>query len=459
MNIFAKFLSRRKENPLSLSQRVLTAMLLMFMLGFSLLVFYVFDTSKQLRRGLAHVEANVLTRDFMPGDHIDTLPHHYDGQPLSYTQYNGDEQILQISANLDRPRRFNRHIINSNRWLPMFAGIGKVITIPVYMDNGDILMVARNDQANHDMIEQLLRASLRRSIMLLVPLLLLFSGLIWALLRWTLKPVFQAAQVANSITPDHLRLIPTDTLPNEIKPLARAANRALQRLTKAYQTEQRFVADVAHELRTPLSILRLRLYRLRCDEKTDLDGMKRDLNKIQTLVEQLLELARLEGNQQLISGEEQVDLCRLVRQITANYLPLFEKQQRILYLNTSDYPILHRGNPYLYSLVFKNLLENALHHGQGQVSIHLYQHDELITLQVNDQGQSPPAKLRTQLFERFKKGQENTNGCGLGLSIARQTVQNMGGAIHFRETPRTSIEVVLKIPCSDALEELSVQPL
>lgn len=452
----------RPLRSLSLSKRILALTVVLFALGFSVLAIYLLDTSKQLRRAMAYVEAQALTRGFTAEDDINHLPMSYQGEEVSYTLYSADGEMLQYSQNLTSPRRLRQLLLKKDRWLPAFYRAGHVINVPVELADGSILMVARNDHWGRALIDQVLTTSLQRSLSIVLPMLALFALLLWGLLRWTLRPIKQAAAIANEITPDKPLYIPTDSLPLEIVPLARACNDAMGRLASAYQAEQRFVADAAHELRTPLSVLNLRLHRLDRNDKADIASMKHEMMHIRKLVDQLLELVRLEGLAEQEASSQPVDVIRVAREAIAGYLPLFEQDQRQLTFVTDAERVWQQGNAHLIGLVFTNLLENALHHGQGEVVVSIARERDQLVLCCQDEGGSPPLALRERLFDRFKKAQDNTRGSGLGLSIVRQIVHNLGGQVTFVETPTTCLEVRLPqaaLPANEDTPRYIAQPL
>src|SRR3546814_12098573 len=114
-----------------------------------------------------------------------------------------------------------------------------------------------------------------------------------------------------------------DGLPGEIRPLVDAVNGALDRLAEAYAAERRLTADAAHELRTPLAVLSLRLQRARLDDAIDWPAIEREMARMERLVGQLLELASKEGIRRTDPGDRQaLNLSRIVREAPAAGLPL-----------------------------------------------------------------------------------------------------------------------------------------
>lgn len=427
----------------SLRWRLLTAMLLVFALGFGNLAIYLYGTRDELRRSVMTIEAQVIADGFSVGSDPASLPRHYAGGELSYSLYTADGRLLWMSDNLKRPRRLKQPNDDSG-WLRWSAFSGRVVSVPVRLADGATLMVAKQDNLEREIIGDLLAARLRHSLVLMLPIGLVSLGLILLLLHWTLRPVRASARLARSIGPaDPAQRIPLDNLPSEIQPLAAAANAALDRLAAAYTAERRFVADAAHELRTPLTVLDLRLQAGKRNGQLEWPALDMEMRQMRRLVTQLLELARQEGEACEGNGTAQrTQLSRLTREVTAALLPLFEARGRDIDVDIAE-GCDCQGNPDQLREALANLLENALVHGFGTVRVTLRSVGLERQLEVSDQGLGIAQQDREAMFMRFRKGQQNTEGTGLGLAIVRQIVQNAGGNVAFVEAPHTTVRMTL----------------
>lgn len=418
----------------SLERRILIALLGVFVLGFCSLAIYLYDTRDELRRSVMFIQAEEIASGFTADSDPDLLPSHYAGGELSYTLYSSTGEALWHSDNLERPRRLRTTTLEDELRLfrrPVRSGL--VINVPVKLADGSVLMVAKNDQLERELIGALLQTRMLRGLMILLPFCLLAAGLILWLLKWTLRPVKRAASLATEIgSDDPDRRIPLDGLPREIQPLARAANLGLDRLAAAYETEKRIVADAAHELRTPLTVLDLRLQKSRAEGTVDWPAVEQDVRHICRMVHQMLALAREE---QAESKQRQstatTHLSRITREAVALMVPLFEAEGRIIEVEIDD-ALQVRGEPDLLRDAIRNVLENALFHGQGRVSLWLRKtggQDAL--LDIRDEGPGVPPDQQEAMFLRFRKGRQNSAGAGLGLAIVKQTMLNSGGDIGF----------------------------
>lgn len=434
---------------LSLNTRLLAAMIIMFLLGFSMLAFYLLDSSKQLRRIVAHTEAKVLTQHYQRGGDINQLPRYYEGEELSYTLYNPQGQALKFSDNLTKPRKLRTHVVSKAHWLPKISRVGKVINVPVYLSDGFILMVARNDQSGRDFIDFLMTERLLSSISVLLPIFLLCFLVLHGLLKWALKPVKQATKMAEKISPEQLIHLPSDQLPKELLPFFEAANHAFSRLAQAYQVQQRFVADAAHELRTPLAVLSLHIENFPKNKQSQ--GVQAELKRLKLLVSNLLQLAQLEAENTLISQRiAGADIAREIRHGIAQQVGLFTLSERSLRFScvpaTASVAILLCKRQ--FQMALKNLLENAFYHGEGQVELCLSIENNQLLVQVMDQGKPPERAKQAQLLERFSKIDANSQGSGLGLNIVKQIMENHQGELFFKDNKSINATtcVVLSFP-------------
>lgn len=418
---------------------MLVALLGVFILGFGSLALYLYDTRDELRRSIMFIQAQEIAAGLNAQSDLSQLPSHYAGGELSYTLYSAAGTPLWHSSNLTRPRKLRHTTIDDDSRLfrrPIRSGM--IINVPVVLADGSVLMVAKQDQMERNLIGSLLQARLLRGLMILLPLCLLAACLIRWLLNWTLQPIKQAARLSTEIGPEKPGLrIPLDKLPHEVLPLARAANLGLDRLADAFETEKRVVADAAHELRTPLTVLDLRLQKSRMDGIADWPAIEHGMQQIRRLINQLLALAQQEQPlAKLQQSNSTTALSRITREAVVLMLPLLEAQGREIEVDIDD-AVQVQGEPNLLLDAIRNVLENAILHGSGRVKVSLKRaSDQGAIVNISDEGAGIPLHRQEEMFGRFRKGRQNSDGSGLGLAIAKQTLLNAGGNISFiSETP------------------------
>ena len=288
-----------------------------------------------------------------------------------------------------------------------------------------------------------------QDLTVLLPFGVVVLVLIGVVCRWSLRPLRRVSMEAAHIGPqDPSGRIGTAGLPDELMPLVGAMNAALDRLATAYEVEQRFTTNAAHELRTPLATLSLRLQRIRHDGvPIDWPALEQDIAVMTTLVDKLLDLARQQGAAgRPARALPATDLRRAVRNAAAQMLPLVEAARRELVVELPNYLAI-RGDTQDLRDAVRNLIENALRHGAGRIAIVGSRTQvggvETIVLEVSDEGAGVPPETRSSMFERFRKGRQAGSGSGLGLAIVRDVVVRHGGTIAFVDGSRCIVQILL----------------
>ena len=286
-----------------------------------------------------------------------------------------------------------------------------------------------------------------QDLSVLLPFGALIILLVGAVCRWSLRPLTRASAEAERVGP--LRpgaRIGTQGLPSELAPLVTAMNAALDRLAEAYDVERRFTMNAAHELRTPLATLSLRLQRIRHDAAAvDWPAIEQDIAAMAGLIDRLLDLARKQGAGLRADGDAAapvVNLSRAARMAAAGMLPLIEAAGRGFEVSMQESLPVHGDAGDLQDMV-RNLIENALVHGRGRIRLDAARQGDRIRLDVSDQGSGVAPSLRETVFERFHKGAQSAAGSGLGLAIVREVVRRHRGSVGFVTGPGCTVRVEL----------------
>lgn len=355
-----------------------------------------------------------------------------DSRQFTYTVFDREHRPIAWSPNLAHPLEFipvDRH----HKIGPVeFTGVGAArrTVAAARGPKGYVVVVARKGLSRDTLIDSLFQED-SEHVSVLIPFALLGLALIWVISGWSLKPIARASREAARVGPGQPDLrISAVGLPREVQPLVEAVNGALDRLSRAYATERRLTADAAHELRTPLAVLNLRLQRARLTGTTDWPAVEREFAQMGRLVDQLVDLARKESLSLERRSEVMplVNLSRLVREAAAQVLPLVEAQGRRLEVDVPDSVQLRGRADDLRDMV-RNLLDNALVHGQGTVRVRILKPvgPGPITIEVIDQGRGVPTGQEDIIFERFHRLNAQAPGSGLGLAIVRQVARSHGG--------------------------------
>ena len=231
----------------------------------------------------------------------------------------------------------------------------------------------------------------------------------------------------------HRDLTPIDEpgTPREVRPLVHAINAMMERLQRAMVAQQKFIADAAHQLRTPLAGLKTHA-ELALREET-LAGTRDRVTTLMLatdrsahLARQLLALARAEPEAGITAPMEIFDLNALAKQTTSEWVPRAIERRIDLGASTQPAPTPIRGNTVLVQELLRNLIDNALRYTppDGRVTVRVEQLAGNARLTVEDNGPGIPPCERERVFDRFRRlDQSGTEGCGLGLAIVREIAE------------------------------------
>ncbi|MDE1463624.1 ATP-binding protein [Spartinivicinus poritis] len=270
-----------------------------------------------------------------------------------------------------------------------------------------------------------------------IPIIILAISLV-LMTRWVIshriKPIKQLASEIDKRDDNDLTPLSMKYLPAEIIPFGLAINRLLKRTEESIVRQQRFIADAAHELRTPVTALSLLTENLK---KTDSDEeynkryllLKKGLDRLKLLVEQLLNLARLQSDH--FSNPRKVSLNQIVQNILVDTYPLAEAKEIDIGIVKQDRIKLKDRDNGLYQVVL-NAVSNAIHYtpGNGRIDISLYIDNNIAFFLVEDTGPGVNEDELQKVLEPFYRVEGNSEpGNGLGLTICVEVANRLGGKI------------------------------
>ena len=287
--------------------------------------------------------------------------------------------------------------------------------------NKTVWVQAAEDLANRDvLIDDIVAEFFRNVGWITLPILLVLLATDIAIFRRALLPLRQASEIARQIGPAHTDVrLPVDEIPSEVRPLVSAVNQALDRLDQGFRTQREFTADAAHELRTPLSILRTRVDTL--EEPRIAQALHQDIEAMSRIVGQLLDIAELDAF--TIDPHELADAHGVCAEVVEFIAPLALKQGREVALLGVSKPLWVKGNAEMLKRAIRNLAENAVKHAPpGTVVEFIVEEDG--TVRVLDRGPGISEEERDLIFRRFwRRDRSQAGSTGLGLSIVQRIVE------------------------------------
>ncbi|HWU27087.1 MAG TPA: ATP-binding protein [Rhizomicrobium sp.] len=363
----------------------------------------------------------------LPDDLRTFYQHEFDGFAYSvidqsgrvaFSSLPGGAPILRNDKRLPQPVYFNRQ-----RGKAIYYGA----SIPERRGAENVWVEVAQDLQHPDVIvDDIVADFLRHVAWFTIPIVIFLIVADIAIVRRALHPVVQASELARSIDTTRLELrLPAHEIPREIRPLVKAVNHALDRIEQGFRTLRNFTADAAHELRTPLSVLRLRV-----DTTLPADvaaPLRKDIEAMSYVVEGLLAVAELEGT--LIASDETADLHAITADAISLLAPIALRQGKDIALTGALAPVIVRGNRGMLFQAVRNLAENALTHTAPGTCVEIALGRDG-SISVMDEGPGIPAGEQPLIFDRFWRGESKRgDGAGLGLAIVQRIVDAHGGTV------------------------------
>ncbi|MBV9288093.1 MAG: histidine kinase [Hyphomicrobiales bacterium] len=286
----------------------------------------------------------------------------------------------------------------------------------------------------------------------LLSLILILPLMVGFLIRRMLRPLRKMAADLELRSELDWRGISADGLPSEIRPFVVAIKRLLARVAASVAAQRRFVADAAHELRSPLTALSLQAERLDAAEmpaetRLRLMALRRGIGRTRRLLDQLLALARAQTD---ASEPQPVSFVSVFRAVLEDLMPLAEAKDLDVGV-TSQQDVVVRWNEVDLTMLVRNLVDNAIRYTPegGRIDLAIEMRPEGAKLRVDDTGPGIPPQDREQVFDPFHRLLGNDEvGAGLGLSIVKAIADRIGADVSLGQSDGGGLSATVTIPKS-----------
>jgi signal transduction histidine kinase len=394
------------------------------------------------------------------GDRADVLAQRLgSGQPVAGADLPTDDVVVQVvggdgrllAASRDLPQRriwsnTPRRTTVTDGTMPNTGTDARVLATPA--GDGTVYVAGTLEDVEAS------TTALLRSLLVAVPVVsAVLAGLVWMMVGRVLRPVEAIRAEVDRISAGDLdRRVPEPTTADEVARLAHTMNAMLERLAGATDRQRRFVADAAHELRSPLARMRAELevdaaHPGTADPAATAAAVLAETVSLQGLVDDLLLLAGSDAGALDLRRRRLVDLDEVVHGRVAGFRAAGEPRLEVGPMT----PVQVDGDPDQLQRVVGNLLDNAVRHARSRVRVTLCEEPAgWAELVVSDDGPGVPAADRDRVFERFTRLDEarsaGDGGAGLGLAIARDIAERHGGSVALEPDGAPGARFVLRLP-------------
>lgn len=304
--------------------------------------------------------------------------------------------------------------------------------------SGEVVLVQVAETLNKR--KTLVREALGAVILPQLFLILLAGASVWMVVSRSLAPLEQLRDAVSNRSHRDLSPLQDESAPGEVQPLLRAFNDLMQRLNQVIRAQRNFIADAAHQLRTPLA--RLTMQTDLALRQTNPEVLRQELGQIRAgidstnhLVDQLLALARAESSSDMSLEFVSLDLNELASTQTAELVPHAIRKRIDLGYEGPEKPVTISGQALLLRVMLANLLDNAIRYTPpgGKITVRLSA-DGKALLTVEDSGPGIPPEERERVFRRFYRiSHDGESGSGLGLAIVHEIGRAHGARVWLED--------------------------
>lgn len=334
-------------------------------------------------------------------------------------------------GSLDQPAFFDLN--HSGYWL---RGVSVVFDV-----NGQVrhMILATTAQKREELMGDIMLGMVAPQIMLF----LLSIVLVWAGVRQGLAPLVALQAEIGRRSHRDLRPLETQAVPDELRPIVAEINGLFARLERAIEAQRNFVADAAHQLRTPIAGL---LAQLESAGPAGNPALLLTARRLARLVGQLLALSRAEPG--IEPAQADFDLAALIREEANAWLPQAFRRDIEMRFSLVAAPL--HGSAHAFREMLANLVDNAIRYGRagGRIDVSCVAAEGETVLRVDDDGPGIPPEERERVFERFYRGSTaSAEGCGLGLPIVAALARQQGAEVRLDTAPELGgLRVEIRMP-------------
>jgi two-component system sensor histidine kinase TctE len=316
-----------------------------------------------------------------------------------------------------------------------------------------LVQVARSMAHRQDIFKMILIDTLL-PLSALIPLMTI---IVWIGTGAGLAPLLRLRKEVEGRSPIDLAPLQIESAPREVKALVRALNELLASVRQNVNAQKRFIADAAHQLRTPLAGLKSQtalaiastndpalIARLKLVDQSAARGAH--------LINQLLMLARADPDASMAYDMEPLNMLAFVQEIVAEFVPRALRAEIDLGMEVAlpdgSAPPHIKANALLLREALTNVLDNAIKYtgSGGEITVQVKPEGDHVQIAITDSGPGIAEADRARVFERFVRATDHGEGCGLGLSIVRDIVAQHGGTVDLQDAEPHGLRVVLALP-------------
>jgi len=317
--------------------------------------------------------------------------------------------------------------------------------------SGLVIQVAQDMAARRNMAGALALRTIA-PVALMAPLLML---IVWWVVSLSLAPVARVRTQVASRQADDLSAVSEEGLPDEVRPLVQELNLLFDRVRHAFDAQKHFVADAAHELRSPLAALKLQVQGLQrapdaAARDVAVSRLVAGIDRATRLVEQMLALARHEASMAAGAKPEPVDLAETARLAISDTVAAAQSRRIDIGISHADDAAVVNGQPEALRMLLRNLVDNAVKYTPegGRVDVGIAAQGGGVELSVDDSGPGLPEQERGRVLDRFyRSGEPQAPGSGLGLAIVKSIADLHGATVALAASPSLGgLRVLVRFP-------------